>query len=50
VRDSLVKLGVDSGRLEAKGYGQDKPLAPNVSAANRARNRRVQIIIKEKAK
>jgi outer membrane protein OmpA-like peptidoglycan-associated protein len=50
VRAALVKLGVDGGRLDAKGYGQDKPLAPNVSAANRARNRRVQIMIIEKAK
>ncbi|MCB9576923.1 MAG: OmpA family protein [Polyangiaceae bacterium] len=50
VRDALVKLGVDSGRLEAKGYGQDKPLVPNVSAANRARNRRVQLMILEKGK
>jgi outer membrane protein OmpA-like peptidoglycan-associated protein len=50
VRDALVRLGVDGSRLEARGYGQDKPLAPNVSAANRAKNRRVQIIIKEKGK
>ncbi len=50
VRDALVKLGVDTGRLDSKGYGQDKPLVPNVSAANRARNRRVQLIIKEKSK
>lgn len=50
VRAALVKLGVDAGRLDAKGYGQDKPLAPNVSAANRARNRRVQLIITSKAK
>jgi outer membrane protein OmpA-like peptidoglycan-associated protein len=45
VRDALVRHGVDAGRLEAKGYGQEKPLVPNVSDANRARNRRVQIII-----
>jgi outer membrane protein OmpA-like peptidoglycan-associated protein len=50
VQNALIKLGVESSRLEAKGYGQDKPLAPNVSAANRTKNRRVQIIIKEKGK
>jgi outer membrane protein OmpA-like peptidoglycan-associated protein len=48
VVDELVKLGVDGSRLEAKGYGQDKPLLPNTSEANKARNRRVQLIIKGK--
>ncbi|MCL4749369.1 MAG: OmpA family protein [Myxococcales bacterium] len=48
VRDALVKLGVDGSRLDAKGYGQDKPLVPNVSPANRARNRRVQLMITQK--
>lgn len=50
VVDALVRLGVDTTRLEAKGYGQDKPLVPNVNDANRAKNRRVQIIITEKGK
>ena len=37
--------GVDGTRLTPKGYGQDRPLAPNVTAANRTKNRRVQFII-----
>lgn len=41
----LTGHGVDGGRLVARGYGQSKPLVPNVTAANRARNRRVQFII-----
>jgi len=41
----LTSHGVDGGRLVARGYGQSKPLVPNVTAANRARNRRVQFII-----
>lgn len=41
----LASHGVDSARLVARGYGQGKPLVPNVTAANRARNRRVQFII-----
>jgi outer membrane protein OmpA-like peptidoglycan-associated protein len=45
VLDALVRLGVDSSRLQAKGYGQDKPLLPNTSDANRAKNRRVQLMI-----
>jgi outer membrane protein OmpA-like peptidoglycan-associated protein len=43
----LVAHGVESSRLVARGYGQGKPLVPNVTAANRARNRRVQFIILE---
>ncbi|MDP8999688.1 MAG: OmpA family protein, partial [Myxococcota bacterium] len=49
VRAWLVQHGVQSDRLVAKGFGQDKPLVPNVTAQNRARNRRVQFIILEKS-
>jgi outer membrane protein OmpA-like peptidoglycan-associated protein len=48
VRAWLVQHGVPDGRLVAKGYGQDKPLVPNVTPQMRARNRRVQFIILEK--
>jgi outer membrane protein OmpA-like peptidoglycan-associated protein len=48
VRQALINAGVDGNRLVSKGYGQDRPVAPNVTAANRARNRRVQFIILEK--
>jgi outer membrane protein OmpA-like peptidoglycan-associated protein len=47
VVSALERLGVQTGRLTAKGYGQDKPLVPNVTEANRARNRRVQLIIQK---
>jgi outer membrane protein OmpA-like peptidoglycan-associated protein len=46
VVDTLVKLGVDPLRLQAKGYGDTKPLAPNTGEIGRAKNRRVQLIIK----
>jgi outer membrane protein OmpA-like peptidoglycan-associated protein len=36
---------VDGSWLSAHGYGQDKPLAPNTSPKNRAKNRRVQLVI-----
>jgi outer membrane protein OmpA-like peptidoglycan-associated protein len=48
VRAWLVQHGAPAERLVARGYGQEKPLVPNVTAANRARNRRVQFIILEK--
>jgi len=48
VRDWLVAHGVEPGRLEAKGYGQTRPVAPNVTERNRARNRRVQFQILER--
>ena len=48
VRAWLVQHGVPADRLVAKGYGQEKPLVPNVTAGNRAQNRRVQFIILDK--
>jgi outer membrane protein OmpA-like peptidoglycan-associated protein len=50
VRNWLIAAGVDPSRLVAKGYGQEKPLGPNVTSAQRAKNRRVQFIIVEKGK
>ncbi len=48
VVDTLVRLGVSPDRLVAKGYGADKPLVPNTTDGNRAKNRRVQVIIQQK--
>jgi outer membrane protein OmpA-like peptidoglycan-associated protein len=45
VRAWLVDHGVPNDRLSARGYGQEKPLVPNVTGNNRAKNRRVQFII-----
>jgi MYXO-CTERM domain-containing protein len=45
VRRYLVKKGVASSRLEAEGYGSERPIAANDTAEGRARNRRVEMLI-----
>ncbi|MGZ3421349.1 MAG: OmpA family protein [Polyangiales bacterium] len=45
VRNFLIKLGVEPSRLEARGYGQGKPIAPNINEQGKAKNRRVQFVI-----
>ena len=43
VRAYLAQKGVDPSRIEAHGYGPDRPVAPNATAAGRSQNRRVEI-------
>ena len=45
VRQALIENGIDEARLKAQGYGSSKPLVPNDSEENRARNRRTEMII-----
>jgi outer membrane protein OmpA-like peptidoglycan-associated protein len=42
-KDYLVSKGIDAGRIIAAGYGPDRPVAPNDTEANRAKNRRVEM-------
>jgi outer membrane protein OmpA-like peptidoglycan-associated protein len=46
VRDYLVRAGVDPRRLVAIGYGQQKNIAPNTTAEGRAKNRRIEFVVK----
>jgi outer membrane protein OmpA-like peptidoglycan-associated protein len=45
VRTYLVNAGVEPERLQAKGFGETRPLADNRTAAGRDRNRRVELVI-----
>jgi outer membrane protein OmpA-like peptidoglycan-associated protein len=48
VREYLLRAGVAADRLSARGYGDTRPLVPNLTDENRARNRRVEFIILER--
>lgn len=43
VMNYLIKMGLDPKRIQAKGYGEYKPLVPNDNAPNKARNRRTEV-------
>ena len=44
VKAYLVKKGVDKARLQAKGWGGDKPAQPNDTDAGKEANRRVEFL------
>ena len=48
VMNQLVALGVDKGRLESEGYGEEHPVASNATEAGRAQNRRIALRVTEK--
>jgi outer membrane protein OmpA-like peptidoglycan-associated protein len=41
----LIKAGVAEERLNAVAYGATRPVAPNDSSANMARNRRIEFVV-----
>lgn len=45
VTEELIKSGVRPERITAAGRGMHKPLVPNTSPTNKAKNRRVEIIL-----
>lgn len=48
VMAALTQLGIDPSRLDAKGYGQENPIADNSSDAGRQKNRRISLRVTEK--
>ena len=45
VRVALIKMGINSARLTAKGFGESQPINPNKTEAERALNRRVEFVL-----
>jgi outer membrane protein OmpA-like peptidoglycan-associated protein len=45
VRDYLIQKGVPANKLTTAGYGATRPIVPNDSEENRAKNRRVEFIV-----
>jgi outer membrane protein OmpA-like peptidoglycan-associated protein len=45
VREYLSRKGIDGDRITARGYGEDVPIADNRTAAGRAQNRRMELVI-----
>lgn len=48
-RDYLVSKGVDARRISTEGRGSREPVADNATEAGRARNRRIDIFLAERA-
>ena len=44
----ISEMGVDSGSMNAEGFGPDRPIAPNDTIGGRAKNRRVDIVLLKK--
>ena len=45
VREYLVARGIDGARVEARGFGSERPIASNATDAGREKNRRVEFVI-----
>jgi outer membrane protein OmpA-like peptidoglycan-associated protein len=42
VADYLIAAGVEASRVSTVGYGAERPIADNDTAAGRAKNRRIE--------
>jgi OOP family OmpA-OmpF porin len=48
VMAELVRLGVTQDRLDARGYGEDHPVADNSTEEGKAKNRRISMLVTRK--
>lgn len=47
VRTALMRQGIGSGRVSARGYGETSPVGSNATADGRQLNRRVEIVLSD---
>jgi outer membrane protein OmpA-like peptidoglycan-associated protein len=45
IRTALIKMGIDDYRLEAKGWGEARPIDTNLTKEGKSNNRRVEFIL-----
>jgi len=46
VKEFLITRGIDTNRVETRGFGEEVPVATNTTNAGRGLNRRVEVVIK----
>jgi len=49
VVDYLVKAGLAASRFSAVGYGSTQPVAANDNDEGKAKNRRIEFVVKEQS-
>ncbi|MEO1714069.1 MAG: OmpA family protein [Bacteroidota bacterium] len=45
VKKAIANKGINEGRMSTMGFGESKPVFPNNSEENKAKNRRVEFIL-----
>jgi outer membrane protein OmpA-like peptidoglycan-associated protein len=50
VYEFLMGQGISNSRMRYQGFGPDNPVAPNDTETNRAKNRRVEVVLTQAAK
>jgi outer membrane protein OmpA-like peptidoglycan-associated protein len=50
VYEFLMGQGISNGRMKYQGFGPDNPVAPNDTEINRAKNRRIEVVLTQAVK